>query len=61
MKQPKTIPNPLYCDRCQGRGYLVVDAEWEPIAVECPDCAIARARRAADHSTKQMCSSHVSH
>jgi len=40
MKQPKTIPNPLYCERCEGRGYLVADVEWKPIAVECPDCAM---------------------
>lgn len=38
-KQPRMIPNPLWCDRCEGRGYLVADAEWEPYAVQCPDCA----------------------
>jgi hypothetical protein len=37
---PKMIPNPLYCERCEGRGYLVGDAEWEPYAVRCPDCAL---------------------
>lgn len=37
-EQPKTIPNPLYCETCQGRGYLVGDAEWEPYAVQCEDC-----------------------
>lgn len=37
-KQPKMIPNPLWCGRCEGRGYLVTDAEWEPYAVQCPDC-----------------------
>lgn len=37
--QPKTIPNPLYCNRCEGRGYLVADVEWEPYTVQCPDCA----------------------
>lgn len=42
--QPKTIPNPLYCDRCEGRGYLVADAEWEPYAVQCDEC---KGRRAA--------------
>lgn len=36
--QPKTIPNPLYCEKCEGRGYLVADAEWEPIAVQCDAC-----------------------
>lgn len=34
-KQPKMIPNPLYCEKCEGRGYLVGDAEWEPYAVQC--------------------------
>ena len=38
QRQPQTIPNPLYCERCEGRGYLVADAEWEPIAVQCHDC-----------------------
>jgi hypothetical protein len=33
------IPNPLYCERCDGYGYRVIDAEWEPYAVQCPDCA----------------------
>ncbi|MES2694178.1 MAG: hypothetical protein V4773_11950 [Verrucomicrobiota bacterium] len=37
-KQPKMIPNPLYCNRCEGRGYLVADAEWEPYAVQCDAC-----------------------
>jgi hypothetical protein len=37
--QPRLIPNPLWCDRCEWRGYLVHDGEWEPYAVECPDCA----------------------
>ena len=35
VKQPKMIPNPLYCERCKGRDYVVYDAEWEPYAVEC--------------------------
>jgi hypothetical protein len=38
-QQPRTIPNPLWCERCEGRGYLVGDVEWEPYAVQCPDCA----------------------
>lgn len=38
-KQPKMIPNPLYCERCEGRGYLIADVEWEPYAVQCQDCA----------------------
>jgi Zn finger protein HypA/HybF involved in hydrogenase expression len=37
-QQPKTIPNPLWCDTCEGRRYVIVDAEWEPYAVRCPDC-----------------------
>ena len=41
--QPRTIPNPLWCDRCEGRGYLVADTEWEPYAVQCPDCRERRA------------------
>lgn len=40
--QPRMIPNPLYCERCDGRGYLVADAEWEPCAIQCPDCAARR-------------------
>lgn len=38
VKQPRMIPNPLWCERCEGRGYLVADAEWEPYAVQCGDC-----------------------
>jgi hypothetical protein len=38
-RQPRMIPNPLYCERCDGYGYRVIDAEWEPYAVQCPDCA----------------------
>jgi hypothetical protein len=45
-KQPKMIPNPLYCARCEGYGYLVCDAEWEPIAVQCGDCAHKRPAKA---------------
>lgn len=41
-QQPRTIPNPSWCERCEGRGYLVVDAEWEPYAVQCPECADRR-------------------
>ena len=53
-QQPRMIHNPLYCERCDGRGYLVTDAEWEPYAVQCPACADRRsAARAhgekADH------------
>lgn len=43
-QQPRTIPNPLYCERCNGRGYLVADVEWEPYAVQCPACADRRGR-----------------
>ncbi len=38
-KQPKMIPNPLWCDTCEGRGYVVQDAEWDAYAVQCPKCA----------------------
>ena len=49
MKQePKMIPNPLYCDKCEGRGYLVADAEWEPYAVQCDACADRRPAKPAD-------------
>lgn len=41
------ISNPLYCERCEGRGYLVADADWEPYAVECDDCKDRRAERRA--------------
>jgi excinuclease UvrABC ATPase subunit len=37
-KQPRMIPNPLWCETCEGRGYLVADAEWEPYAVQCGAC-----------------------
>ena len=37
-KQPRMIPNPLYCERCEGRGYLVADAEWDAYAVQCDEC-----------------------
>ncbi len=52
--QPKTIPNPLYCDRCKGRGYVVYDSEWEPYAVRCTACeetgfAVTRPPREAPH------------
>jgi hypothetical protein len=42
-RQPKMIPNPMYCDKCDGRGYLVGDAEWEPYAVQCDACKDRRA------------------
>jgi hypothetical protein len=41
-KQERTTPNPLWCDACDGRGYRVQDAEWEPIAIECPFCKTKR-------------------
>lgn len=37
-KQPRMIRNPLWCDRCEGRGYLVADAEWDAYAVQCDKC-----------------------
>jgi len=46
-KQPKMIPNPLWCERCDGRGYLVADAEWEPYAVQCSACADRRPAKPA--------------
>jgi hypothetical protein len=45
--QPKMIPNPLWCETCHGRGYLVADAEWQPYAVQCADC---KDRRNADRA-----------
>jgi hypothetical protein len=48
MKQePKMIPNPLYCEHCDGRGYLVGDVDWEPYAVQCPKCADRRPAKPA--------------
>lgn len=47
-QQPRTIPNPLYCERCDGRGYLVADSEWEPVAVQCPDCKDRRPAKLAE-------------
>jgi hypothetical protein len=32
------------CERCEGRGYLVADAEWEPYAVQCPTCSVSQAQ-----------------
>ena len=46
-QEPKMIQNPLYCDRCDGRGYLVADAEWQPYAVQCPECADRRPAKPA--------------
>jgi hypothetical protein len=40
--QPRTIPNPLWCEACQGRGYVVGDAEWEPFAMQCLFCKTKR-------------------
>jgi hypothetical protein len=42
-EQPKTIPNPLWCERCRGRGYVVYDAGWVPYAVQCNKCRDRRA------------------
>lgn len=41
-REPRMIPNPLWCERCKGYGYLVGDAEWEPYAVQCGECAERR-------------------
>jgi excinuclease UvrABC ATPase subunit len=46
-KQPRMIQNPLYCERCEGRGYLVGDAEWEPYAVQCDECKDRRSPKPA--------------
>ena len=34
------------CKTCGGRGYVVEDAEYEPVAVRCPDCKAANLRDA---------------
>lgn len=47
-RQPRMIPNPTYCERCDGLGYLVGDAEWEPYAVQCPACADRRPAKRTD-------------
>ena len=47
-KQPRMVPNPLWCDRCEGRGYLVADAEWEPYAVQCDECKDRRLDKRGD-------------
>jgi hypothetical protein len=44
-REPPMIPNPLYCAKCEGFGYLVCDAEWDPYAVQCGDCADRRPAR----------------
>ena len=46
-KKPRMIPNPLWCDACEGRGYRVQDSEWEPIAIQCPFCKTQRETFAA--------------
>jgi hypothetical protein len=46
-RQPKMIPNPLYCETCDGLGYLVA----EPYAVQCPNCADRRPARGDITST----------
>lgn len=43
-EQPRTIPNPLWCEQCHGRGYVTYDAEWEPYAVQCDKCKDLRRR-----------------
>lgn len=35
-----------WCDTCEGRGYVVMDAEWDAYAVQCPRCADRRPARA---------------
>lgn len=52
VPQPRMIPNPLYCETCEGRGYVVADAEWEPYAVQCPDCADRRPAEPKSKSEK---------
>lgn len=48
-RQPRMIPNPMWCDRCDGRGYLVADVEWKPYTVQCPECAGRRAAQSVAH------------
>lgn len=47
------IPNPLYCETCEGRGYLVADAEWEPYAVRCHDCGERRQAATPSEQVKE--------
>jgi hypothetical protein len=30
--------SPLWCDTCEGRGYVVTDVEGDAYAVQCPVC-----------------------
>ncbi len=46
--EPKMIPNPLWCERCQGFGYVVYDAELDPYPVECGDCKDRRRAKSAN-------------
>jgi hypothetical protein len=52
MQQPRMIPNPLWCDKCEGRGYVIYDVEWEPYAVRCNKC-----RKALDNEQEGKCKS----
>jgi hypothetical protein len=56
-QQSRFIPNPLWCAECDGRGYLVADAEWEPHAVQCQVCKDRRsvpAQADADAARKAL-------
>lgn len=40
--QPTEHDHPKKCTTCNGRGYVVEDSEWEPVAVKCPTCSLSR-------------------
>lgn len=50
-RESRMITNPLWCDQCDGRGYLVGDAEWDPYAVQCEACKDRRAH--GEQASKQ--------
>lgn len=51
-RQPRMIPNPLWCETCEGRGYVMYHSEWEPYTVQCPRCG-GQQRRATDGGRSQ--------
>lgn len=52
-RQPRMVENPLWCARCDGFGYLVCDAEWEPYAIQCGDCKDRRPARAHEQEANR--------
>ena len=60
-KQPRMIPNPRYCDKCDGRGYVIYDAEWEPYAVQCDACKDRREQQTTSRRTDSMSKNHTEH